>query len=125
MKIFKAKPTENKKMVEELTGQKLDSEGYIHGYYVDGCIVGDFVEVTDEYAALEFWCEVDPDTLQVVKLSTNEWNQLTTRQKLIRAGYSEKQLDEMLKEYPDDDPEEVFENELSEMASNAEWEEQQ
>lgn len=67
MKKFKAKPAENKKIVEDMTGQKLDSEGYIHGYYVNGYVVGNFAEVTDEYANLEFWCEVDPDTLQELK----------------------------------------------------------
>ncbi|MHC5215641.1 hypothetical protein ACYSNR_03170 [Enterococcus sp. LJL128] len=123
MKKFKAIPIENKKIVEDMTGQKLDAEGYIHGYYVDGYIVGDFVDVTDEYAALEFWCEVDKDTLFEEKMTKKEWLQLSPRQKLIRAGYSEKQLDDMLKDYPDDDPEEIYENELSEMASSAEWEE--
>lgn len=61
-------------------------------------------------------CEEKP------KMKTEDWNKLTSREKLIHAGHSEKQLDEMLKEYPDDDPEEIYENELHEMASNAEWE---
>lgn len=41
----------------------MDDEGYIRGWYVDGYIVGDIVEATDEYIIHEFWCPIDKSTL--------------------------------------------------------------
>lgn len=37
--------------------------GWIYGYCVDGYIVGDVVEATDEYIALEFWWPVKRETV--------------------------------------------------------------
>ena len=48
----------------------IDSNGYIYGYYVDGAIVGKFTDLNDEYTNLEYWCEVDISTLELVKKST-------------------------------------------------------
>ena len=45
----------------------LDEDGYIHGWYVDGYIVGNIVEADDEYIAHEFRCSVDKETVEVVK----------------------------------------------------------
>ena len=47
----------------------IDSDGYIYGYYVDGAIVGKFTDLNDEYTNLEYWCEVDISTLELVKES--------------------------------------------------------
>lgn len=41
----------------------MDDEGYVHGYYVDGYIIGKIAEVTDEYFQPEFWCPIDKSTL--------------------------------------------------------------
>ena len=49
----------------------IDNNGYIDGYYVDGAIVGNFADLNDEYTSLEYWCEVDVDTLELVKESTD------------------------------------------------------
>lgn len=43
----------------------LDDEGYIHGWYVDGYIVGAIEESTEEYIAPEFWCPIEKDTLEI------------------------------------------------------------
>lgn len=45
----------------------IDEDGYIVGWYVDGAIVGKFVEFDEEYISLEFWCKVDVDTLEVIE----------------------------------------------------------
>lgn len=45
----------------------IDKDGYVQGYYVDGYIVGDFVEANEEYTSLEWWCPVDVSTLKEVK----------------------------------------------------------
>ena len=52
----------------------IDSNGYIYGYYVDGAIVGKFTDLNDEYTNLEYWCEVDVDTLELVEESI--WHDL-------------------------------------------------
>lgn len=44
----------------------LDDEGYVHGYYVDGYIIGGIAEVTDEYFHPEFWCPIDKSTLAAI-----------------------------------------------------------
>ncbi|ARE09505.1 hypothetical protein [Lactococcus lactis] len=44
----------------------LDDEGYVHGYYVDGYIIGGIAEVTDEYFQPEFWCPIDKSTLAAI-----------------------------------------------------------
>lgn len=70
---FKAKP-DCKAPTETIIGYEelepfegfydlLDDEGYIHGYYVDGYIIGKIAEVTDEYFQPEFWCPIDKSTL--------------------------------------------------------------
>ena len=51
-------------------GRPIDIEsyedGYVHGYYIDGYIVGDVVDATDEYINLLFWCPADKDSVEVV-----------------------------------------------------------
>lgn len=44
----------------------LDEEGYVHGYYVDGYIVGKVADATDEYFNPEFWCPIDKSTLAAI-----------------------------------------------------------
>ena len=34
---------------------------------MDGSIVGKFTDLNDEYTNLEYWCEVDVDTLELVE----------------------------------------------------------
>lgn len=67
---FKAKPKidkrERKYLLKELK-DFIDDDGYITGWYVDGAIVGKFVEFNGEYTVNEFWCKVDVETLEVVK----------------------------------------------------------
>lgn len=67
---FKAKPLwkdeENEFLAKELK-QYIDDNGYICGWYVDGAIVGKFVEFNEEYTVNEFWCKIDLDTLEVVE----------------------------------------------------------
>ncbi|MDG4969273.1 hypothetical protein [Lactococcus lactis] len=46
--------------------ERLDDEGYIHGYYVDGYIVGKVADATDEYFNPEFWCPIDKSTLVAI-----------------------------------------------------------
>lgn len=64
--LFKAKPQaldyqpEQYDWVETL----LDDDGSVKGYYVDGYLVGGFVEVNDEYTHLEWWIPIQKDTLQ-------------------------------------------------------------
>ncbi|KAF1295168.1 hypothetical protein BAU15_05295 [Enterococcus sp. JM4C] len=63
---FKAKPIkEMSKEDLEYIEFKPDAEGYIHGFYVDGYIVGKVIEANSEYISLENWCPVDVDTLQM------------------------------------------------------------
>ena len=68
---FRAKPLfekgENEDDVKKEFAEFIDEDGYIVGWYVDGAIVGDFVEFDEEYTSLEFWCKVDVETLEVVK----------------------------------------------------------
>ncbi|MFK4951597.1 hypothetical protein ACI1S3_05945 [Lactococcus garvieae] len=66
---FRAKPTGLDKdwSLEHWTDDYIDEEGYIHGYYVDGYIVGDVVDATDECINLSFWWPVDKDSVEVVK----------------------------------------------------------
>ena len=54
----------------------IDSDGYIYGYYVDGAIVGNFTDLNDEYTNLQYWCEVDVDTLELVEESTSYLDKL-------------------------------------------------
>lgn len=60
---FQAQP----KFVDEMPSDldiPLNSQGYVEGYYVDGFIVGDFIETNEEYTSLEWWCPVDVSTLK-------------------------------------------------------------
>lgn len=45
----------------------LDDDGFIHGWYSDGFIIGHVIEADDEYIIHEFWCPVDKTTLQLGK----------------------------------------------------------
>lgn len=68
--LFKAKPTAYACSAEYYSydwSLPLDDEGYIHGWYVDGFIVGAVQESTEEYIALDFWCPIEKDTLEAVK----------------------------------------------------------
>ena len=68
---FKAKPlfekSKNDADFNKEFADFLDKDGYIVGWYVDGAIVGKFVEFEDEYTANEFWCKVDVETLEVIE----------------------------------------------------------
>lgn len=68
---FRAKPLfekdESEAYFKKEFAEFIDEDGYIVGWYVDGAIVGKFVEFYDEYTSLEFWCKVDVDTLEAVK----------------------------------------------------------
>ena len=68
---FRAKPLfeegENEDDVKKEFAEFIDKDGYIVGWYVDGAIVGNFVEFEDEYTSLEFWCKVDVETLEVIE----------------------------------------------------------
>jgi len=46
--------------------EHLDDDGYVHGYYLDGYIVGGFIEVNSEYTNLEYWVPIEEDTLRAV-----------------------------------------------------------
>lgn len=65
---FRAKPIyddqdwEAQPFLEDL----IDEEGYIQGYYVDGYIVGEVIESTDEYITLSFWWPVDKESVEVI-----------------------------------------------------------
>ena len=63
---FRAKPSYPEQL-DELWDEWVDDDGYIVGWYVDGAIVGKFVEFDSEYTVNEFWCKVDVDTLEVVE----------------------------------------------------------
>lgn len=63
---FRAKP-KYPEQLDELWEDYIDDEGYIIGWYVDGAIVGKFVEFENEYTVNEFWCKVDVSTLEVVE----------------------------------------------------------
>jgi hypothetical protein len=39
---------------------------YVYGWYVDGFIVGEVMEVDNEWIALEYWVPVDPETVRLV-----------------------------------------------------------
>ena len=68
--LFKAKPTAYACSAEHYSydwSLPLDDEGYVHGWYVDGFIVGAVQESTEEYIALDFWCPIEKDTLEAVK----------------------------------------------------------
>ena len=68
---FRAKPLfekgENEDDFKKEFAEFIDEDGYIVGWYVDGAIVGKFVEFGEEYTSLEFWCKVDVETLEVIK----------------------------------------------------------
>lgn len=62
--MFAAVPLEEvQKRILEEQPEAMDDWGYVHGYYVDGYIVGSLEEVTDEYLVLEWWIPVNKDTL--------------------------------------------------------------
>lgn len=66
--LFKAKPTAYACSTEHYSydwSLPLDDEGYVHGWYVDGFIVGAVQESTEEYIAMDFWCPIDKDTLEL------------------------------------------------------------
>lgn len=65
---FRAKPTEK---VMELMNENyyfwMDEEGYVHGNLVDNYITGGVVEAEEEYIALEYWCPIKPETIELVE----------------------------------------------------------
>lgn len=70
---FKAKPVASIEEIKDtLYADELaylenviDEDGYAHGYYVGGFIVGEMVEANDEYCTLEYWIPVLPETLMM------------------------------------------------------------
>lgn len=73
-RFFKAKPLKNNIDPAfddpddvEWWEEYLDNEGYIHGWYSDGYIIGHVIEADDEYIIHEFWCAIDKSTLQLGK----------------------------------------------------------
>lgn len=71
---YKAKPKENimgDTDSSEWLESMLDKDGYIEGYYLKGpsgpYLVGELIEVDQEYTVLEYWVPVDKNTLEVVK----------------------------------------------------------
>ena len=68
---FRAKPLfekgENDAYFKKEFAEFIDKDGYIVGWYVDGAMVGKFIDFDEEYTSLEFWCKVDVETLEVVK----------------------------------------------------------
>ena len=68
---FRAKPLfengESKEDFRKEFAEFIDKDGYIVGWYVDGAIVGKFINFDEEYTSLEFWCKVDVDTLEVIE----------------------------------------------------------
>lgn len=67
--IYKAKPKPHNygRYDYDWLVDLLDEEGYVHGYYVDGYIVGDIAEVTEDYIHLEYWVPIEKDTLTQVE----------------------------------------------------------
>lgn len=39
---------------EELI-EKYHKDGYLYGYHADGVLLGDLVEINDEYVVFEYW----------------------------------------------------------------------
>ncbi len=37
--------------------------GWVYGTYIDGYIINDVLEATDEYITIGQWCKVDPETV--------------------------------------------------------------
>lgn len=64
--MFAAVPLEEvqKQILEEMP-EAMDDWGYVHGYYVDGYILGAIEESTEEYIEPEFWCPIEKDTLEI------------------------------------------------------------
>lgn len=69
--LFKAKPKASALESDHYShayGQwefPIDADGYIHGWYVDGYIIGAIQESTEEYIAPDFWCPIEKDTLEL------------------------------------------------------------
>lgn len=66
---FKAKPLfsdNDKEYLEKVLKPYIDEDGYVTGWFVDGAIVGKFIEFENEYTVNEFWCRVDVSTLEPV-----------------------------------------------------------
>lgn len=71
---FKAKPIQIENEYEDTSwlDEKLDEDGYIHGYYVDGHIVGDFAVLDSEYTHLDYWVPVQKETLVPINGDTED-----------------------------------------------------
>lgn len=78
---FRAKPTEkameliNKNYyfwVDDYNKNPMDEEGYIHGNLVDNYITGGVIESEEEYIALEYWCPIKPETIELVEEGAGE-----------------------------------------------------
>lgn len=51
--------------VEELNELHIPhTNGWVTGWYADGYILGDIIEVDEEYIVHEWWCKVDENTMQ-------------------------------------------------------------
>ena len=70
---LKAKPKDSIMGVYHLDWlhSMLDEEGCVTGYYLKGpsgaYLVGELIEVCEEYTVLEYWVPVDEDTLEVAE----------------------------------------------------------
>lgn len=66
MKKFKAR---SKMKIKELDFLNIphDEKGYLIGWYSDGYLLGDVVEVDEDYIIHEWWCKVDEDTVMEIE----------------------------------------------------------
>ncbi|MCO8292638.1 hypothetical protein [Tetragenococcus halophilus] len=44
----------------------LDKDGYLTGWYADGYLLGDIIEIDIEYLTFEWWVPIQEDTLKEV-----------------------------------------------------------
>ena len=41
--------------------EKYHKDGYLYGYYADGVLLGDLMEVSEEYVVFEYWIKKSRD----------------------------------------------------------------
>lgn len=47
-------------------------DGWFKGYYVDGYIVGGFLEIDSDHTELEYWIPIDKSTLKIYRGSDSD-----------------------------------------------------